>query len=291
MRDGIDDFYTCRDTVHALLEHFPEPGTYFDMSAGDGYVAKQLTQRGWTVVGQVDVAPRSEEVTTGDFMEVAPKQVKLVGFNPPFGRQAALAKRFLHHVCDHWQPTFVAIILPRSMRGTTKVKNYSIRVKEDVDDFYRPEGGKRKRVRTTFWLLERDEGQEIFLSKAPKIDLRLPEGLTLYPRTKKLDARVNMILRVQGANAGRDALVCTDDAWHVMKAGVWTSPIDNLEQAPWRINQRATGSDFALIVNQRGHVQEAVEYMTTHPDPREYVVPSMSRTWLCTCMREFYARI
>ena len=122
MRTGIDDFYTSRETVDALLNHFPAPGTYFDMSAGDGYVAEKLVERGWTIAGQIDVAPRGDHITKGSFLDLSPQQVKLVGFNPPFGRQAALAKQFLRHVANIWNPT----ALPSYFRCSVepRVSNY-----------------------------------------------------------------------------------------------------------------------------------------------------------------------
>lgn len=290
MRTGIDDFYTSRETVDALMNHFPTPGIYFDMSAGDGYVAKKLVERGWTIAGQVDVAPRGDHITKGSFLDISPQQVTLVGFNPPFGRQAALAKQFLQHVAQVWNPTYIAIILPRSLRGTTRVVNYVTRVKEDVDAFYRPETMRKKRVKTTFWLLERIEGEEAILSKAPKIDIRVPSGVILYPRSKRLDPSINVILRVQGGYAGRDAIVFEDDTWHVMKAGKWSHTLQDVADAPWSINKRRQGADFALLKIERGRLRECIDYISTNLDPREYVVPSMSRTWLCTCLRVFYHR-
>jgi len=284
---GVDDFYTCKHVVNTLINDFPTPGSYFDMSAGDGYVAQQLQERGWSIAGQVDVQPRSVAVQKQDFLDVLPFPVTLVGFNPPFGKEASLAKRFLKHVSLQWQPEFIAIILPRRMRGTTRVKNYSIRVKRNVDEFYRPKTNKMRQVKTTFWILQRQEGTEAILSKKPVIDLRVPDGVSLYPRTKALDARVNVIIRVQGGNAGRDAMIAGTAGWHVMKSGRWLSTPICMSESPWKINKRRSGADFALLVIPWTRLKELVEYVRDHPEPREYVVPSMSRTWLCHCLRTY----
>ena len=91
-------------------------------------------------------------------------------------------------------------------------------------------------------------------------------------------------------HAGRDAIVFEDDTWHVMKGGKWSHTLQDVADAPWSINKRRQGGDFALLKIERGRLKECIDYISTHLDPREYVVPSMSRTWLCTCLRTFYRR-
>lgn len=285
----LDDFYTCRETVDQLLEAFPAPGTYFDVSAGDGYVGSALSARGWEVVGQVDLAPRGDAVARRDFFRVPPVPVTLVGFNPPFGRQGVLAKKFVRAVAEEWCPAYMAFILPRRFRGTTRVEGYELVEERPVRDFYRPETGRRRKIPSRFVLLRRAEGATAFLSRAPVVDLRVPAGVTLFPRSKQVGDDVNLLLRAQGG--GCDALVRVGGVWECMRAGRWIGSYVHPREAGWVITVRAKGCDWCMLrmAWDAAETRAFVEAWAATDDPLGATCrpPSRRRTWLCALLRQW----
>ena len=215
-----------------------------------------------------------------------------VGFNPPFGKQGRLAKRFLQHVAQVWQPDYIAFILPRRMRGTTSVRDYQLVCQRPVQRFCRPRTKRRVKCAARFVLLRRGAGA-VVLSRAPRINVTTPPGVTLFARTRDWQG-ATMVFRAQGG--GLDAMYRDGPVWRCLRAGKWgdrayVQPRD----AGWRMSVRAQGCDWCFVAcNWEPIVRRCfLVWWAQHPDPvgSTYTPPSCSRTWLCSLLRWFYAML
>ena len=112
---------------------------------------------------------------------------------------------------------------------------------------------RKKRVKTTFWLLERAEGEEAILSKAPKIDIRVPSGVVLpvqdVSTVDKYDStRAGMVCGPRCSCIRRRHVAC-HEGWK------WSHTLQDVADAPLSINQRRQGGDFALLKIERGRLK------------------------------------
>lgn len=110
-RDPKDQFYTrpevARLCVDLLRLHVLEEAQWIEPSAGDGAFLSLVD----TAVGY-DIEPRHPRIQRADFLTVDLPQDCVVFGNPPFGRQATLAKQFIQHAAT--KAKWIAFILPRS---------------------------------------------------------------------------------------------------------------------------------------------------------------------------------
>lgn len=110
-RDCKDQFYTCepvaRLCVDMLQRHVPSNIQWIEPSAGEGVFLRLVPHS----IGY-DTEPRDPSIQTADFLQVVIPQGCLVFGNPPFGRQASLAKQFIRHAAQ--QADWIGFILPRS---------------------------------------------------------------------------------------------------------------------------------------------------------------------------------
>lgn len=117
-RDTKDQFYTkaavsklCIDTIVSTI---PDTSNFVwvEPSAGNGsflaHVPPEVEKIG------IDIDPKSDGILKADFMDwkYTSKKPCLLFGNPPFGRQASLAKKFIKHGCKF--ADVLAFILPRS---------------------------------------------------------------------------------------------------------------------------------------------------------------------------------
>lgn len=121
-RDPIDKFYT-KDAVARrlvdLVREFVAPAAEdvaLEPSAGAGAFLPHL--QGLCRVVALDVAPEHEAVRAQDFFEWDPQElggarVHVVG-NPPFGRQASAAIRFVKKCAEF--AASISFVLPRSFK-------------------------------------------------------------------------------------------------------------------------------------------------------------------------------
>ena len=113
-----DQYYTkssvAKDCVDTIRRLFPKTLGYqwIEPSAGNGVFLKTLSSD-FDKIG-IDLDPKSPEIHKGDFLDWIPTTQKSRIFfgNPPFGRQASLAKAFIKHASEY--ADFIAFILPRS---------------------------------------------------------------------------------------------------------------------------------------------------------------------------------
>jgi len=116
-----DQYYTrlsvAAACVKKIFDIFPEPEEYqwIEPAAGNGAFLKALRAllSDVDLIG-IDLEPKGDGITTGDFLAWAPVTDKRRIFfgNPPFGRQGSVAKSFIKHAAQH--ADIIAFILPRS---------------------------------------------------------------------------------------------------------------------------------------------------------------------------------
>lgn len=113
-----DQYYTkpsvAEQCVIKLIELCPGLDDYqwIEPSAGSGAFLRAVPPT-FHRVG-IDIDPKSPEILRGDFLTWIPtsERKRLVFGNPPFGRQASLAKAFIKHAAGFGD--IIGFILPRS---------------------------------------------------------------------------------------------------------------------------------------------------------------------------------
>ena len=110
-RDPKDQFYTRPEIaalcVNLLRLHVTGTPIWVEPSAGDGSFLRLVD----SAIGY-DIEPRHPRIQQADFLTVTLPEDCVVFGNPPFGRQASLAKQFLQHAATRAQ--WIGFILPRS---------------------------------------------------------------------------------------------------------------------------------------------------------------------------------
>jgi hypothetical protein len=116
----LDQFYTRRDVAAlcvaataAHLRNLSGEWHWVEPSAGDGAFVDALPDPHVAI----DIDPRRCDISAADFLAWRPSQtnqrIAVIG-NPPFGKNAALARRFFDHAASF--ADVVAFILPRTFQ-------------------------------------------------------------------------------------------------------------------------------------------------------------------------------
>lgn len=110
-RDCKDQFYTREDIakscVDILRKHVTTPAQWIEPSAGNGVFLRLVTGS----IGY-DIDPKDSAIQKADFLQTDLPEGCVVFGNPPFGRQASLAKKFIRHAAT--KADWIGFILPRS---------------------------------------------------------------------------------------------------------------------------------------------------------------------------------
>ena len=123
-RSGHEQYYTQQDVANQCVK---EVDTIFKLesfdcitepSAGTGAFLSPLKEYNLKKVLAYDIDPKEETIIKADFLQtnIQPGKILVIG-NPPFGRQASLAKQFIKHSCKFAE--VIAFILPRSFKKTS----------------------------------------------------------------------------------------------------------------------------------------------------------------------------
>jgi hypothetical protein len=120
-RNTKDQFYTRPDIANLCVEflrlHVQGNAPWIEPSAGDGAFLSIVDG----AIGY-DIEPRHPRVRQADFLTVdLPEECVIFG-NPPFGRQASLAKQFIQHAAP--KAKYIAFILPRSFTKPSMQKAF-----------------------------------------------------------------------------------------------------------------------------------------------------------------------
>ena len=129
-RDTIDKFYTKATTVEYCIskvkEHIliTDEDLIIEPSAGNGAFIEMIKGLGATT-RFCDIKPEHKEIEKKDYLEYIPKskyrKIHVIG-NPPFGRQASTAIKFIKHsatFCDT-----ISFILPKSFNKESMQKAF-----------------------------------------------------------------------------------------------------------------------------------------------------------------------
>ena len=126
-----DQYYTkssvAKKCVDKIREMVPNSETFqwIEPSAGNGAFLKILP--GHIDKIGIDLEPKSADIQQGDFLTWIPTTNKKRIFfgNPPFGRQASLAKSFIKYASQYAE--IIAFILPRSFVKPSMSRAFPVR--------------------------------------------------------------------------------------------------------------------------------------------------------------------
>ena len=127
-----DKFYTRTDVakkcIDAIISKYPKTNEYLwiEPSAGDGSFLRNVPN-GYEKIG-IDLEPGAPDIIAADFLkwnyENKNKEILIFG-NPPFGRQASLAKSFIRKSCTI--ANMIAFILPKSFLKPSMSNAFNIK--------------------------------------------------------------------------------------------------------------------------------------------------------------------
>jgi len=144
-RDTIDKFYTkevvvenCVNLIKSNID-INSNDLIIEPSAGAGAFIKYINGLSNKQL-YMDIAPNHKDVIKTDYLEFnedvsdnTKNKIHLIG-NPPFGRQASMAKKFIKKSCEYADS--VSFILPKSFKKesfqNTFPLNYHLIVNEDL---------------------------------------------------------------------------------------------------------------------------------------------------------------
>jgi predicted RNA methylase len=144
-RDTIDKFYTkeavVENCVNLIKSHIDinSNDLIIEPSAGGGAFIKYIKVLSNNQL-YMDIAPHHKDVIKTDYLEFnedisdnTKTKIHIIG-NPPFGRQASMAKKFIKKSCEYADS--VSFILPKSFKKesfqNTFPLNYHLIVNEDL---------------------------------------------------------------------------------------------------------------------------------------------------------------
>ena len=124
-RDTIDKFYTkevvvenCVNLIKSNID-INSNDLIIEPSAGAGAFIKYIKKLSNKQL-YMDIAPNHKDVIKTDYLEFnedvsdnTKKKIHIIG-NPPFGRQASMAKKFIKKSCEYADS--VSFILPKSFK-------------------------------------------------------------------------------------------------------------------------------------------------------------------------------
>jgi hypothetical protein len=244
----IEDFYTKPQVVDNILKTYIVPcmkklGTthFVDTSAGNGYLLCKLKEYIPHVhtIGY-DLYPPSKKyhpVKKEDFLKVRSldkgkiEKSYMIGFNPPFGINGMLAKKFIEHAVELYSPKCVIMILPfictlKKYKGLKLLKSFRL----EEESFYRPQT-KETFSHPTFLCIfqnqvcngdtsKRTEGEQVWPANIEDMYQYVPE--TLPDKT--------ILVRRIGANSGKCGWVKLNGCFQEYYMGVLTGETEKTVQ-------------------------------------------------------------
>lgn len=130
-RNTVDQFYTRPETAKLcveILKRHVNHGPYIEPSAGTGVFLDLIPE----AIGY-DIDPRHPRIQQCDFLSLSVPEHAVVFGNPPFGRQASTAKKFIRHASE--KADVIAFILPRSFQKPSMQRAFpsSFHLEEQVE--------------------------------------------------------------------------------------------------------------------------------------------------------------
>jgi len=209
----IDQFFTddalANQLTRALLDRIDPQRLrcYIEPSCGDGAFIRALQATGIPArsIRSVELDPKYEATVHGDFLNVTAQQLETTLWppaitvtigNPPFGRNGALARRFLNKAAEfsHW----ICLVMPRSMRDAHCCGNLNPRLTLIYEEEL-PVGsfmGTRAKCNWQEWFLL-PEGSLGKRNSEPEVD-----NLGLYRLVDKNEPH-DVVVQRCGGSAGR----------------------------------------------------------------------------------------
>jgi hypothetical protein len=212
--DGSDVFYTKEQVISSAIARIKQIcadntldiKSAIDFSAGNGAFIQCMRQSfDLEAAEQYDIAPLCPAVSKKDWLDVSPHPIDFVGFNPPFGFQCKLARKFLAHAAE-FEPKLICC-LHLFMRKSIFPVEYRVVYEEELapDSFYNPT------TRTTL-LVPGCKISYLLKGKLPAVvsssSTSAPPGYTKVKRERAWDLFTQgLAVRRTGVNAGRQVFV------------------------------------------------------------------------------------
>lgn len=202
-----DKFYTNHDLLDRIAQEIADLARereFVDFSCGNNYLCKTLREKYGMATKSYDLDSEDTSVAKTDWFDV--KDIRsgcVIGLNPPFGYQGALAKRFIQHAAT-FDPAYMFLILPRMGGGQWIPSGYRIRNELALPEtsFYVPSRNNAPfSYATSYFVLEKDANSDEHEKPSPskKRKAASVNGVTLR-RTGPLMPDTLLIVRRVGVN-------------------------------------------------------------------------------------------
>lgn len=229
-RNVIDKYYTKPEVVllcqQLVSEHLriEKSDMIIEPSAGNGAFIKAIQKLcdNWQFY---DIQPENDQIIAQNFLELqikSDKAIHIIG-NPPFGRQASTAKKFIKKCCEF--ATSISFILPKSFKKESMRKafalDFHLLCEKDLPNSAFLVDGVAHDVPCVFQIWKRQDNlREI-------IALVEPKGFKFVKKTNHPDVSFRRV----GVNAGKLAISVkskSDQSHYFIKFTNGKTPAENL---------------------------------------------------------------
>jgi hypothetical protein len=234
----LDQYYTKQSTLRWCAEmidrHVPREVSFIDFSAGYNHLAQALHElsNGQRKYIAFDIDPPADAwgtVTQTNWFDKTlqniPQTIRkgriLIGFNPPYGNQLTMARRFIEHAITRFQPEWFALLMPQYGLPKSLYSEYTKRLCEFMqrDIFYTHEQETFHQP-TQLYLFERKHISEIRRIQAGELEYetarepgyeerktRAAEFFVTSSNNEKSVRTCHLLIRRGGTTAGVDFVV------------------------------------------------------------------------------------
>lgn len=144
-RNTVEKFYTKVEVTKRLSDIYKsvikieKDDLIIEPSAGSGNWSSQLTDYN---ILSYDIEPAGPNIIQQNFLNLDltakfNSNIHFIG-NPPFGRQATLAKKFIKKICKYEKTKAIGFILPKSFKKDSFKKTFSLKYhlvyQEDLEE-------------------------------------------------------------------------------------------------------------------------------------------------------------
>lgn len=225
-RQKLDQYYTKPDVIKNLVsiikKKVPDWNEmhWIDFSAGNNDFIRLLGPDRWTAF---DIEPKSKGIIKKDWLKVTNKDVKnskryAIGFNPPFGKSAVLARKFIKHAEIVFKPEVYCLISPMRTVSFLHETHKTIHQKLNPKDSFYLASGEIFSFSTPFTILKRRINR-ISNGKVKNFSKNIMLIKTLNRKKLSVEGVDMLISLVGSSHAAHNVFIRKGNTWDLYRVG------------------------------------------------------------------------